>query len=81
MIMKKIVSISFFLMVNFLFSQTSDVKIEGDYNGDGKKEFAYSTVSDCSDECEGNCITIIHFSDEKLNRLPSKMLKTVISIT
>ena len=40
MIMKKIASISFFLMVNFLFSQISDLKIEGDYNGDGKKEFA-----------------------------------------
>ena len=81
MIMKKIASISFFLMVNFLLSQTSEVKIEGDFNGDGKKEFAYASVLDCSDECEGNCVTTIHFSDEKLNRLPSKMLKTVISIT
>ena len=75
MIMKKIASISFFLMVNFLFSQTSDVKIEGDFNGDGKKEFAYATVSDCSDECEGNCITIIHFSDEKIKPITIKNAK------
>ena len=40
MIMKKIAYISFFLMVNFLFSQISDLKIEGDFNGDGEKEFA-----------------------------------------
>ena len=62
-------------MVNFLFSQISDVKIEGDYNGDGKKEFAYATVSDCSDECEGNCITIIHFSDEKIKPITIKNAK------
>ena len=75
MIMKKIASISFFLMVIFLFSQISDVKMEGDYNGDGKKEFAYATISDCSEECEGNCITTIHFSDEKIKPITIKNAK------
>ncbi len=51
------------------------MKIEGDFNGDGKKEFAYATVSDCSDECEGNCITIIHFSDEKIKPIAIKNAK------
>jgi hypothetical protein len=60
MIMKKIAYISFFLMVNFLFSQISDVKTEGDYNGDGKKEF-YSSKKKQQLLSKCNCCFSLEF--------------------
>lgn len=73
--MKKIFTISALIFTVFAFSQTSDSKIEGDFNGDGKKEFAYSKVSDCSDDCDGKCITTIYFSDKKIKPIIIKNSK------
>lgn len=38
----------------------------GDYDGNGKKEYAYTKENGCNDECDGKCETIIYFSDKKI---------------
>lgn len=53
-----------------LTAQSSAEKgVLGDYDGNGTKEYAYTKVSDCSDECDGKCETTIYFSDEKIKPL------------
>lgn len=44
----------------------SEEKIQGDFDGNGSKEYAYTKVSDCGDECEGKCETTIYFSDKNI---------------
>jgi len=51
--------------VSLISAQKSE-GILGDYDGNGTKEYAYTKVSDCSDECDGKCETIIYFSDTKI---------------
>lgn len=43
-----------------------DGGISGDFNGDGAKEYAYTKISDCGEECEGKCETTIYFSDQNI---------------
>lgn len=65
--MKKLLLFNLFLSFVTISAQKSETNgILGDYNGDGKKEYAYSKVSDCSDDCSGKCITTVYFSDENL---------------
>lgn len=52
-------------------------KVEGDYNGDGKKEFAWleapKTTEDNFGECVGNCECYIRFSDESIAPIKADM--------
>ncbi len=41
-------------------------KLQGDFDGNGIKEYIYAKVSDCSDECDGKCETTIYFSDKNI---------------
>lgn len=74
--MKKILITSFLLVSMFSFAQYESSKgVLGDYNGDGKKEYAYSKVSDCSEDCSGKCETTVYFSDKKLKPFTIKNSK------
>ena len=74
--MKKLLLFNLFLSFVTFSAQKSETKgVLGDYNGDGKKEYAYSKVSDCSDDCSGKCITTVYFSDKKLKPFTIKNSK------
>ena len=74
--MKKLLLFNLFLSFVTFSAQKSETKgILGDYNGDGKKEYAYSKVSDCSDDCSGKCITTVYFSDKNLKPFTIKNAK------
>ncbi|MDH6253264.1 hypothetical protein M2347_002991 [Chryseobacterium sp. H1D6B] len=65
--MKTFFLTAFIFCSPFWFSQEVENKgVLGDYDGNGTKEYAYSKVSDCSDECDGKCETTIYFSDKKI---------------
>jgi hypothetical protein len=74
-IMKKILITSLFWFRCFFLLRNETKGVLGDYNGDGKKEYAYSKVSDCSDDCSGKCITTVYFSDKKLKPFTIKNSK------
>ncbi|MET3037075.1 hypothetical protein ABXT08_13275 [Chryseobacterium sp. NRRL B-14859] len=44
----------------------SEEKVQGDFDGNGTKEYVYTKVTDCSDECDGKCETTIYFSDRNI---------------
>lgn len=46
--------------------QGNEENLQGDFDGNGTKEYAYTKVSDCGDECEGKCETTIYFSDKNI---------------
>ncbi|MGX5687294.1 hypothetical protein ACWKWW_22330 [Chryseobacterium cucumeris] len=46
--------------------QGNEEKLQGDFDGNGTKEYAYTKVTDCGDECEGKCETTIYFSDKNI---------------
>lgn len=74
--MKKLLLFNLFLSFVTFSAQKSETKgVLGDYNGDGKKEYAYSKVSDCSDDCSGKCITTVYFSDKNLKPFTIKNAK------
>lgn len=54
------------IFCSFLIFAQENNGILGDYDGNGTKEYAYSKVSDCSDECDGKCETTIYFSDKNI---------------
>ncbi|WP_267405396.1 MULTISPECIES: VCBS repeat-containing protein [unclassified Chryseobacterium] len=64
----KILILSIFTFCSSLLSAQSEKSdgLSGDFNGDGKKEFAYVKVSDCNDDCDGVCETTIYFSDKSI---------------
>lgn len=62
----KTIILSLFTFCSSFLSAQEKGGIHGDFNGDGKKEFAYVKVSDCSDECDGVCETTIYFSDKNI---------------
>ncbi|KMQ64188.1 hypothetical protein ACM39_16825 [Chryseobacterium sp. FH2] len=64
--MKALQLIIFTFCSSFLVAQTEKNGISGDFDGNGKKEYAYIKVSDCSDDCDGKCETIIYFSDKNI---------------
>ncbi|WP_415326668.1 hypothetical protein [Chryseobacterium sp. MMS23-Vi53] len=63
--MKTIILSFFTFFSTFHFAQEKE-GILGDFNGDGKSEYAYTKVNDCSDECDGKCETVIYFSDKNI---------------
>ena len=74
--MKKLLLFNLFLSFVTFSAQKSETKgVLGDYNGDGKKEYAYSKLSDCSDDCSGKCITTVYFSDKNLKPFTIKNAK------
>jgi hypothetical protein len=50
----------------FMAQKAAEDGLLGDFDGNGTKEYAYTKVSDCSDECDGKCETTIYFSDKKI---------------
>ncbi|MCT2560610.1 hypothetical protein [Chryseobacterium herbae] len=65
--MKKLILATLTFSSALFIAQESDEKgILGDYDGNGTKEYAYTKVSDCTDECDGKCETTIYFSDQKI---------------
>lgn len=63
--MKTLILSAFTFYSSLVFSQKSE-GILGDYDGNGTKEYAYTKVSDCGDECDGACETVIYFSDKNI---------------
>ncbi|MGH1516324.1 hypothetical protein [Chryseobacterium sp. JK1] len=65
--MKALIITSAVLLASFYNAQEgSSEKISGDFDGNGTKEYVSAKVTDCSDECDGKCDTIISFSDTKI---------------
>ncbi|REC79130.1 hypothetical protein DRF60_07510 [Chryseobacterium elymi] len=65
--MKKLILITLtFCGSLFIAQKTNEDRLLGDFDGNGTKEYAYTKVSDCSDECDGKCETTIYFSDKKI---------------
>jgi hypothetical protein len=62
----KISILSLFTFCSSLISAQKDEGILGDYDGNGTKEYAYTKVNDCNEDCDGKCQTIIYFSDKKI---------------
>lgn len=62
------ISILAFIFCSSLFMAqiTSEKGVLGDFDGNGTKEYAYTKVSDCNDDCDGQCETTIYFSDKKI---------------
>lgn len=48
-----------------IFAQKTE-GILGDFDGNGTKEYAYTKINICNDDCDGKCETIIYFSDKKI---------------
>jgi hypothetical protein len=63
---KLIITTSMFCCTLIMAQEGSEEKIQGDFDGNGSKEYAYTKVSDCGDECEGKCETTIYFSDKNI---------------
>lgn len=65
--MKKLIITTVTLFSSFYMAQEgSEEKLQGDFDGNGTKEYIYAKVSDCSDECDGKCETTIYFSDKNI---------------
>lgn len=65
--MKKLILIAVTLTGSLCVAQeTAENGILGNFDGNGTKEYAYTKVSDCTDECDGKCETTIYFSDKKI---------------
>ncbi|MGK6341536.1 hypothetical protein ACMGDK_04815 [Chryseobacterium sp. DT-3] len=65
--MKKLILITLTLWSSmFIAQKMNEDGLLGDFDGNGTKEYAYTKVSDCSDECDGKCETTIYFSDKKI---------------
>ncbi|GAA5090312.1 hypothetical protein GCM10023210_16230 [Chryseobacterium ginsengisoli] len=64
----KILILSLLTFCSSLLSAQTEKEggILGDFNGDGKKEYAYVKVNDCSDDCDGKCESVIYFSDKNI---------------
>ncbi|RNA62136.1 hypothetical protein D1631_09430 [Chryseobacterium nematophagum] len=67
--MKIVILLTPLLYSSLLLSQTEKNAVLGDYDGNGKKEYAYTKINDCNDECDGKCETIIYFSDKNIKPL------------
>lgn len=63
---KQIITIILFCSSLATAQGSSEEKIQGDFDGNGTKEYVYAKVSDCSDECDGKCETTIYFSDKNI---------------
>lgn len=64
---KIVISIFMFLIGSQLVAQkSSNTGVLGDYDGNGKKEYAYVKVKDCDDDCSGKCETTVFFSDKNI---------------
>ncbi|UZT97819.1 hypothetical protein ODZ84_22045 [Chryseobacterium fluminis] len=63
--MKILISSLLTLYSVIIFAQQQE-GISGDFNGDGKKEYAYTKLKDCNDDCDGACETVIYFSDKNI---------------
>lgn len=61
-----ITSVFIFCSLFYKAQEGNNEKISGDFDGNGTKEYAYTKVSDCSDECDGKCDTTIYFSDKNI---------------
>ncbi|WET49565.1 hypothetical protein PYS58_00215 [Chryseobacterium indologenes] len=57
------------------FAQSQNDRVQGDFDGNGTKEYVYAKVSDCTDECDGKCETTISFSDKKIKPFTISMAK------
>ncbi|SDI24716.1 hypothetical protein [Chryseobacterium jejuense] len=65
--MKKLIITTVTLCCSFCMAQEgSEMKIQGDFDGNGTKEYAYIKVADCNDECIGGCDTTVYFSDKNI---------------
>jgi hypothetical protein len=65
--MKLLILTVFTFCSSLLWAQKTEEKgIQGDYDGNGTKEYAYIKINDCSEECDGKCETTIYFSDKKI---------------
>ncbi len=53
----------------------NEEKIQGDFDGNGTKEYVYAKFSDCTDECGGKCDTTISFSDKNIKPFIISMAK------
>ncbi|CAM2826811.1 hypothetical protein DRF59_01680 [Chryseobacterium flavum] len=65
--MKTLITATAFFCWSFCIAQeVNENRTSGDFNGDGTKEYAFTKVTDCGDECEGKCETTINFSDKQI---------------
>lgn len=65
--MKKLIITTVTLCCSFCMAQEKiEEKLEGDFDGNGTKEYIYAKVADCTDECDGTCETTIYFSDKNI---------------
>ncbi|OCA76265.1 hypothetical protein BBI01_06115 [Chryseobacterium artocarpi] len=65
--MKKLIITIVTLCCSFCMAQEKiEEKLEGDFDGNGTKEYIYVKVADCTDECDGTCETTIYFSDKNI---------------
>lgn len=65
--MKTLIITAITLFSSYCWAQEGkEEKVQGDFDGNGTKEYAYTKVSDCTDECDGKCETTVYFSDKKI---------------
>ncbi|ASK28619.1 hypothetical protein CEY12_00190 [Chryseobacterium sp. T16E-39] len=65
--MKLLILLAMTLYSSFLLAQETNTKgIQGDYDGNGTKEYAYIKINDCTEECDGKCETVVYFSDKNI---------------
>lgn len=65
--MKLMILTAFTFWSSLVWAQKAEEKgMQGDYDGNGTKEYAFAKVNDCSEECDGKCETTIFFSDKKI---------------
>lgn len=71
----KILVLFTFTFFSLSLSAQETEGILGDFDGNGTKEYAYTKINDCNDDCDGKCETIIYFSDKNIKSFiiaPSK---------
>lgn len=74
-------AIAFMSLATISAFSRSDIKIpknaiKGDFNGDGKPEFAWLVPpkeSECDGDCSGNCTSYIKFSDRSIPSIKVEM--------
>lgn len=55
-----------FIFCSLSLSAQEKEGVLGDFDGNGTKEYAYTKINDCNDDCDGKCETIIYFSDKNI---------------
>lgn len=74
--MKKLmIPIMLFCGVFAMAQEGNQEKIQGDFDGNGTKEYVYAKISDCTDDCDGKCDTTIYFSDKNIKPFTISMAK------